>query len=118
MIFTNVPVSIHSWLNIFGDPTLRMKYIQPPTITGTSHIGSTVTLNWSAGAPGSAYYVYRAATPAGPFTLLTGRGTSFTTYSTTASTNQTYYMVRGVLATTTGLGSYANLSQGVTVQIP
>ncbi|MBI3413814.1 MAG: hypothetical protein HY043_00620 [Verrucomicrobia bacterium] len=95
-----------------------MKYIKPPTITGTSLINNTATINWSINQPGSYSFIFRAASPAGPFTRLNGRPTSLTTYSTTASATATNYMVRSYVTTATGIGSYGNLSQGVVTSIP
>lgn len=110
----------HRWLNIQGDPTLRLHPISPPILTTYSKTGSTITLNWQPGESGSQYHVYGSSTLTGPYEWLTKAGALSSTSWTTkgSSANKPYYMVRGVKRTTTGSGSFMNLSQGSIIYIP
>jgi hypothetical protein len=60
------------------------------------------------------YYVYRAlGSPLTPFTRLTVSALSQTTYlDTSPQPGTNIYMVRGLKLTTSGSGSYTNISQG------
>ena len=109
--------TIHRWLSIQGDPTLRLNPSRPPANLSLSHIGTNVTVSWTG--RGAQYYVYRSASPAGPFTnLLTPTPLTVNTFTTTASATEINYMVRGAINYTTGLGSYTNLSVGTIGNIP
>ena len=120
--FTNATATfptIHRWLNIQGDPTLRLNPIRPPSNFNSSLINNTVTINWSASGSGISYFVYRSSSPTGPFTnLLTPTPITTTSYATTASATETNYMVRGARTFTTGICTYTNLSIGLIGHVP
>ena len=60
----------HRWLDIQGDPTLRLNPVRPPTITGSTLISGVVTLDWNSLA-GHVYRVeYSDESPAGPWLTL------------------------------------------------
>ena len=106
--------TIQRWLSIQGDPTLRRVVTYPFIITGTTHIGNTITLNWQRGVHVSEHYIYRSVSAVGPFTnLLTPMALTVNTFTTTASVTETYYMVRAAKLTANGLCTYTNLSQGL-----
>lgn len=114
----NETASKHRWLNIQGDPTLRLNSISPPTITSATTNGMVVYLSWSAGEAGSRYHVYRASSSLGPFELrTTGGSIPNTSYNEAHDANKPFYMVRGVKIAATGRGSYWNLSQGSTRKV-
>ena len=71
-------------------------------------------LNWGASAdPVLGYHVYRATSPAGPFSRLTSTWVAGNTYLDNGVTQNTYtYMVRSVTLQTNPSGSYYNLSEG------
>ncbi|MCL1853004.1 MAG: InlB B-repeat-containing protein [Peptococcaceae bacterium] len=102
---------------LMGDPTLRMFPVLPATnLQAASGTGGATTLQWTASADRAVtdYYVYGAATPEGPYTRLgIVKGTTWT--HTSPGTTK-HYMVRACKLTTTGSGSYYNLSQGVMAQ--
>jgi len=96
---------------LMGDPTLRMHVVMPPSGLEASSGG---TLSWTA-SPDQVlgYHIYRAESPAGPFTRLTDsliRETTFT--EPNAPTGETTYMVRAVKLESTPSGTYFNPSQG------
>jgi hypothetical protein len=103
------------YIALMGDPTLRMEPVTPPSNLNGSASAGVVTLNWSASPDSVAgYHIYRATSPAGPYTRLTSSlvsGTSFQDNSAPAG-NSTY-MVRAVTLQVNPSGSYFNPSQGV-----
>jgi hypothetical protein len=105
------------YIELLGDPTLRLEPIAPVSSLNASANGNSVNLNWSPSTDSVAgYHVYRATSPTGPFTRLTGSlipGTSFNDSSVTAGSYT--YMVRGVALQTNPSGSYYNPSQGIFV---
>jgi len=105
------------YIELLGDPTLRLDQIAPPSILTASVNGSNVTLNWSPSADTIAgYYVYRATSSAGPFTRITGALVSSTSFNDTSVPAGSYtYMLRAVALQTNPSGSYYNPSQGVFV---
>jgi hypothetical protein len=98
-----------------GDPTLRMNVVAPPSNVAVSAGTGTATISWTASADAVAgYYVYRAASDAGPFTRLTPSlvtGASFV--DTAAPGGSPTYLVRAVRIETTPSGSYWNASTGI-----
>jgi hypothetical protein len=102
------------YIALMGDPTLRMEPLAPPeSVSGASGPGGVV-LNWGASAdPVLGYHVYRATSPAGPFSRLTSTWVAGNTYLDNGVTQNTYtYMVRAVTLQTNPSGSYYNLSEG------
>lgn len=101
---------------LLGDPSLRMHVVEPPrNLVATSASGS-VNLAWTASTetPLLGYHVYRAATPAGPFTRLTPTPLPTPSYAdTTATAGLPYtYLVRTLKLETAPGGTYQNLSVG------
>ena len=106
---------LHRWLCILGDPTHRNSYLNPPWALTAQKIGSTISLNWTAGETGSKYYIYRAASRNGPYEQVTTTPASpidGTGATATENASKTFYMVRGAKPVSSGSGTYANLSQG------
>ncbi|MCF8294851.1 MAG: hypothetical protein K9I34_02210 [Bacteroidales bacterium] len=102
---------------LMGDPTLRMHIVSPPDslqIAGFSN-NSSAQLTWIASSESvSGYYVYRADSLNGIFTLLTQTPLTTTNYiDITPSGGLKYYMIRAVKLEDTHTGSYYNLSQGI-----
>lgn len=132
---TNYKPSRAVTLNLMGDPTLRLHSVAPPTkVTATSGAGG-ITLNWLASPDSglSGYHVYRATSPTGPFTRITGTtadganptgtclSTATLTYTDTdsalaAGTAYTY-LVKTVKMETSASGTYANQSVGEAVTL-
>jgi len=106
------------YIELLGDPTLRLEPLTPPSQLTAVRNGSSIALNWSPSTDSVAgYHVYRAASAAGPFTRLTGSlltGTGFTDNSPPAGSPT--YMVRAVALQNNPSGSYYNPSQGVFAQ--
>ena len=102
---------------LMGDPTLRMHIISPPDSLKITTIneGSSAQLNWQASADSIlGYYVYRADSLSGTFTLLTPNYIASTTFSDLyPSTGKKKYMVRATKLENAYTGSYYNLSQGI-----
>jgi hypothetical protein len=103
------------YINLMGDPTLRMDPISPPS--GISIVAGTngVLLNWTPGAdPVLGYNVYRSADSAGPFSRLNNSLVLTNSYTDLEFMPGNYwYMVRGVRVETTPSGSYYNASEGI-----
>jgi hypothetical protein len=110
------------YVALMGDPTLRMDPVSPPGSPNLLKSVGGVTLTWQASTDEvSGYYVYRSASPGGPFARLTGSLVAGTTFTDTAVAPGTYtYMVRAVTLQTTPSGSYYNASQGafLAVNVP
>lgn len=99
-----------------GDPTLRLLMIQPPKNLVARQLGRQVSLSWTASpATGATYAVYRSNTGiAGPFVRLTPGPITATEFTDNdAPTGRKTYMVRALALTTTGSGTFTNISQGV-----
>jgi hypothetical protein len=111
---TNTVLIPHRFSSIQGDPTLRLHTLTPPTGLLATTVTNGVQLTWTAGEAGCMYYVYRAlGSPLTPFTRLTVSALSQTTYlDTSPQPGTNIYMVRGLKLTTSGSGSYTNISQG------
>ena len=111
------------FMNLMGDPTLRLFMFAPPTnlsVVGTS--GQPV-LSWTASTDPNVigYHVYRTSLVSGalsgPATRLTSipvTGTTYTDSDPTAGpgTGQWSYAVRAVRLETTGSGTFYNASLG------
>jgi hypothetical protein len=99
---------------LLGDPTLRLHPLAPPAaLTVRTNVSGGVALNWNPSPdPVAGYYVYRAATAAGPFTRLTTGLLSATSY-TNSLVNSNIYMVRAIKLEVSASGSYSNASQGI-----
>jgi hypothetical protein len=101
-------------ISLLGDPTLRLDAVAPPSNLFATRSGRKVILNWSpSGEAVAGYHVYRAATPAGPYTRLTPRLLTTTTFSDLNRTAGGTYMVRAVKLQLTASGTYWNPSQGI-----
>lgn len=103
------------YIALMGDPTLRMEPVAPPASLFATRSGANVNLAWSASADANeGYHVYRAASPAGPFTRLTSSTVTSTSFiDTTAGAGVNTYMVRAVKLQVNPSGSYFNPSQGI-----
>ena len=99
---------------LMGDPTLRMFPTLPVSNLKANSLSKGDTkLEWAASKDSAVtgYYVYGASNPDGPYTWLdTVKGTMWT-HENPGKTE--YYMVRASKLTSTGSGSFYNLSQGV-----
>lgn len=107
-----MPSTVH--IALMGDPTLRLHPVAPPrALTVRSNALSGVDLQWQP--PGESnilgYHVYRAASPAGPFTRLTPNVLTSTTHRSSYRTG--VFMVRAVKLQQSASGSYYNASQGI-----
>lgn len=109
------PVSFN-WM---GDPTLRLDVVAPPAGAAIRGTASGTELRWGS-SPDSVlgYNVYRAATQAGPFSLVnTGGLVRANRLVVSAARPGEWFMVRAVRRELGGSGSYLNLSQGVSVRL-
>ncbi|HTL58936.1 MAG TPA: hypothetical protein VL361_24830 [Candidatus Limnocylindrales bacterium] len=108
------------FINLLGDPTLRMESVAPPSGLSASATGAVATLNWSSSPdPLVGYHVYRSASAAGPFARLTDSPISATSYTDSApfSVSSRTYMVRAIALQNNPSGSHFNPSEGVFVQV-
>ena len=103
------------YVALMGDPTLRLDPVSPAGSLLAATNGAGVSLSWAPSSDSVAgYHVYRATSPTGPFTRLTGSlvtGASYNDPNHPAATCT--YMVRAVKLQTGFSGSYFNPSQGV-----
>lgn len=109
-------------VSLMGDPSLRMKYIEPPsqltvkTAAGNRH----AELNWKASPDKKVlgYHIYRADSLLGKYKQLTTQPVSTTTFTdVTPKNGKSAYMVRAVLLEETPSGTYYNQSVGITADI-
>ncbi|MCL2785564.1 MAG: InlB B-repeat-containing protein, partial [Propionibacteriaceae bacterium] len=113
-LYGGYPPSVNT--NLMGDPTLRMYPVLPVTNLSARIVSGSSTVTWTASdEPGvESYYVYGAAKEDGPYTRL--GITSSTSYTYNNSGSITHFMVRASKLTTTGSGSFYNLSLGEIVK--
>jgi hypothetical protein len=108
------------FINLLGDPTLRMESVTPPSGVSASSAGAAVLLNW-APSPDDVlgYSVYRSNPPNGPFIRLNDSLVTGTSYldSTAAASAAPTYMVRAIARQTNPSGSYLNPSEGIFVRL-
>ena len=105
---------------LMGDPSLRLHVVEPPRNLSASSAAGKVTLVWSPSTENdlTGYYVYRSASPAGPFTRLTRSPLTAASYTETVTAGQKYtYMVRTLTLEAVPGGTYYNLSQGAQVTL-
>lgn len=105
------------YINLMGDPTLRMDYPAPASSFSAAPGGNSVILSWAASAdPVAGYHIYRGASTNGPFTRLTPSPITQTNYNDSSVSPGAYtYVVRAVKLQTTPSGTYYNPSQGIFV---
>ena len=104
---------------LLGDPTLRQHIVAPPRGLAAQLTPNGTLLSWQASADDVlGYHVYRAPTPAGPFTRLTAAPLPTTTFMDVPPPDNWTYMVRALKLQQSASGSYFNPSQGVFVQVP
>ena len=100
---------------LMGDPTLRMFPVMPAAklqAIGNAEANET-TLIWNESLDKSVheYYIYGATDIDGPYERLAINDSTLWTHKTPGDIK--HYMVRAAKLTTTGSGSFTNLSQGV-----
>jgi hypothetical protein len=103
------------YIALMGDPTLRMEPVLPPANLSAVVDAAGVHLAWTNyGNATAGYFIYRSASPAGPFTRLNESLISVTTFTDVTASPKTYtYMVRAVVLQTNFSGTYFNPSQGI-----
>ena len=108
------------FINLLGDPTLRMESVAPPSALRGSPLGGPVQLSWTPSSdPVLGYHVYRASTAKGPVIRLTDSPIAVATYTDPAplgSATRTY-MVRAIALQSNPSGSYLNPSEGIFVEV-
>lgn len=109
-------------MNLLGDPSLRTHYTKPASdlILSSIQQDSSVLLTWtqSSDQDVTGYYIYRSSSLYGPYTLYLDSLIAGNNYiDNTPLGGKTFYMIRAAKETTTGSGSYVNLSLGVTKDI-
>jgi hypothetical protein len=102
------------YITLLGDPTLRMEPVAPVSSLAAGANEGSVTVNWAPSSESVAgYHVYRATSPAGPFTRVTSSLISDTSIHETLPQGTYTYMVRAVALQVNPSGSYYNPSQGM-----
>jgi hypothetical protein len=104
------------YVSLMGDPSLRMEPVAPPSGLNANPTGSTVSLSWTASPDTSlvGYNVYRATSPAGPFSRLTSSPLTGSGFSDTGVPAGNYtYMVRAIKLQQNNSGTYYDPSQGI-----
>lgn len=102
------------YLNLLGDPSLRMHIIAPPSNVHSSG-NTTRVISWTA-SPESGllgYDIWRGPSSNGPFVKINSTPVTATHYDDTAATASSRYMIKAVkLETSSGSGTYINTSTG------
>lgn len=102
------------YIQLLGDPTLRLDPINPPSNFSASANGSSINLSWSPSDTAVGYHIYRSSSSTGPFTRVTSSLVTGTTFNDTGAPPGSYtYMLRAVALQTNPSGSYYNPSQGI-----
>ncbi|MBP7407303.1 MAG: T9SS type A sorting domain-containing protein [Flavobacteriales bacterium] len=102
-------------LALMGDPSLRLKFLVPPSNLVVTNTAGTASFAWTPASEAvDGYHLYRVNSSTGALTRLTTNAVTGTTYSNGAIpyTASTEYMVRAVKLQTDPSGSYYNLSLG------
>lgn len=102
---------------IMGDLTLRVDTLSPPAGFSAYAQGNNMVLIWT-NAPGVKYLAYRRTPngwvyPANPFSRITQNPVDGPSFTDTSGTTNHQYMLRALKLTSTGSGTYTNISQGV-----
>jgi hypothetical protein len=108
------------FINLLGDPTLRLQVLAPPRALAKS-TKSNVTIEWVPSVETNAtYLVYRSTRGLdGSWIRLTPNPISEASFAdSSAPPGPKMYQVRAAKLSTTGSGSYTNLSQGIFLQMP
>jgi hypothetical protein len=104
---------------LMGDPTLRLKYENPPVnpIATYGQQAGSAQISWTSnGDPSATYKVYRAQSDDQPFEEIGETATNqFSFIDNTPLSGQSIYLIRAKSLNTTGSGSFYNLSSGVFV---
>ncbi len=103
-------------LGLMGDPSLRLKFLVPPSNLSVSNVSGAASFSWSPSTEAvDGYHLYRVEASTGVITRLTTNLVTNTTYTNGAIPYAagTEYMVRAVKLQTDPSGSYYNLSLGV-----
>ncbi len=102
-------------LALMGDPSLRTKFLVPPSNLTVTNVGGTASFSWYPSTETvDGYHLYRIDASNGSITRITTNAITATTYSpgTIPYATNTEYMVRAVKLQTDPSGSYYNLSLG------
>lgn len=103
-------------VSLMGDPTLRLHTAIPPSNLAVTAAATGNALTWQASTDTNlvGYFVYRAASPAGPFARISGTSAvSGTTFADATGLATHAYMVRAIKLENEASGTYYNLSQGI-----
>lgn len=112
LVSTRGPNSNFRWVNLQGDPTLRLHSVPPPTGLQVSRADGKVRLRWEAGASGLRHRVYRARSRTGPFQRVSGDFLEESEWELDPQPGEEIFMVRSLQLVHTGRGSHWNISQG------
>jgi hypothetical protein len=107
------------YIELLGDPTLRIEPLAPASGLNGGQNGGVVGLSWFASSDAVVgYHVYRSASISGPYTRLTTTPVSGTSFQDAAPiAGGATYMVRAVALQVNPSGSYYNPSQGAFLKI-
>ena len=108
------------FINLLGDPTLRLEAVAPASGLSALVAGGAVALSWSPSPdPVLGYHVYRSLSDGGPFTRMTDSPLTESSYTDSAAIPSTpvTYMVRAVALQSNPSGSYLNPSEGIFTQV-
>ncbi len=104
---------------IYGDPTIRMLQIAPPSNLSYTTNGTTVTLSWSPSLePVLGYWIFASTNLNTPFTNRIATTTSTSYPYTGADATGRWYQVRAAGLSSTSGTTVTNLSLGVIRQVP
>ena len=102
-------------LTMYGDPTLRIYQVYPPSNLVIANINNSAQLSWTASTDANlvGYHIYKSTTEFGIFQRLTNAPITTLTYTDPDYQNGNWYMVRALRYQTTGSGTFINPSQGI-----
>lgn len=111
-------------LNLMGDPSLRLKYVETPSNLIVTQSGPNLLFGWAPAADDKVlgYHIYRIYSDGSPHARITGSPVAGSTATVAiggavSATVGTQYMVRAIRLETNRSGSYYNASIGAIASV-
>ncbi len=99
----------------YGDPTLRLYQVSPPTNLTLSNVSGTANLAWTASTDPSilGYNIYKSSTELGIYSQINTSVNASTNFTIPNYQNGNWYMVKAIKMEQSGCGKFISPSIGV-----